>query len=140
MRLVVDANILFSAILKDSLTRKLVCDETLELFAPKFLLIEFAKYSAELQKKSRLSTQNFLVIAERLIKRVRVVSDEEIMLFFDAAQYLVSDSKDAPYAACALAVNADVWSNDRHFANSRIKAWTTKQLLERFYYAKRSAE
>ena len=43
----------------------------------------------------------------------------------------MSDKKDAPYAACALATGAEVWSNDRHFRDLRIKNWTTKELLEK---------
>ncbi len=41
MKLVVDANILFSALLRDSGTRKLLLDRRLSLFAPKFLLLEY---------------------------------------------------------------------------------------------------
>jgi len=38
MRLVVDANILVAALLKDSTTRELLLEEDLELFAPECLL------------------------------------------------------------------------------------------------------
>jgi len=32
--------------------------------------------------------------------------------------------------ACALAVGAEIWGQDRHFKGNRIKNWTTKELLE----------
>ena len=44
MRLIIDANILFSALIKDSSTAKLLIDDKLKLYAPEFLFEEFAKY------------------------------------------------------------------------------------------------
>lgn len=42
MRLVLDANILFAALIKDSLTAELIIKDELQLYAPEFLLDEFA--------------------------------------------------------------------------------------------------
>ncbi len=52
MDLVVDANILFAAIIKDSTTRKLLFHKTLHLHAPDFLLEELAEYKDEILKKT----------------------------------------------------------------------------------------
>lgn len=43
MKLVIDANILFAALFKDSLTAELILSDELQLIAPEFLLEEFAK-------------------------------------------------------------------------------------------------
>jgi len=42
VRLVLDANILFAALIKDSLTAELIIKDELQLYAPEFLLDEFA--------------------------------------------------------------------------------------------------
>jgi predicted nucleic acid-binding protein len=42
MRLIVDANILFSALIKDSSTAKILVDDRLKFYAPEFLFEEFA--------------------------------------------------------------------------------------------------
>lgn len=131
MKLVVDANILFSGLLKDSETRNLILDRRITLFAPRFLLIEYAKYSEELRTRSKLKENNFAVLTKKLLKRIKLVSDKEIMLYYSAAHSLVIDKKDMPYIACALATGADTWSNDRHLKNPRIKNWTTKELMEK---------
>ncbi len=133
MKLVVDANVLFSALLKDSITRKLISDRRLELFAPKFLLVEFLKYSKELQEKSKLSQENFFAISQQIISRIDFVADEQILIFFEAAKKLITDKKDAPYVACSLALNADLWSNDKQIINPRIKVWNTKQVYDKLY-------
>ncbi|MDP2717958.1 MAG: PIN domain-containing protein, partial [Candidatus Micrarchaeota archaeon] len=51
MKLVVDANVLFSALIKDGLTRRVWFSPELELLAPEHLLLEFEKYRAFLRKK-----------------------------------------------------------------------------------------
>lgn len=42
MRLVLDTNILFTALINDSLTGELIIKDELQLYAPEFLLDEFA--------------------------------------------------------------------------------------------------
>ena len=48
MILVIDANILFSALIKNSLTAELLFEPTLKLYAPEFLIEEFMKNSRKL--------------------------------------------------------------------------------------------
>ena len=43
MRLVVDANIIFSSLIKDSITRKIILLEDLKLYAPEYVFIELEK-------------------------------------------------------------------------------------------------
>ena len=44
MDLVIDANILFAALIKESVTSELIFKNTLHLYAPEFLFSEFEKY------------------------------------------------------------------------------------------------
>ena len=44
MDLVIDGNILFSALIKDSLTAELLFEKYLKLYAPDFMIEEFMKY------------------------------------------------------------------------------------------------
>ncbi len=48
MEVVIDANILFSCLIKDSVTAKLMCKENIKLYAPSFLIEEFIKYDQSL--------------------------------------------------------------------------------------------
>ena len=130
MRLVVDANVLFSALLKAGMTRKLVFDRRLVLFSPRFLLKEFEKYASELEKRSGLKKDDFLELAELMLSRINLIPDDEITPFIPAAKHLSKDENDIAYAACALAVDAELWTSDRHLIQPRIRVWNTAQLVE----------
>ncbi|MFH1106810.1 MAG: PIN domain-containing protein [Candidatus Micrarchaeota archaeon] len=130
MRLSVDANVPFSAMLREGLTRKLFFDRRLVLFAPRFLLKEFDKYAGELRMRSRLSKKEFVELGRLLLSRIRWVEDGEITPFLPAARHLCSDAKDVPYLACALAVGADLWSRDRDLLQPRVRVWETGELAE----------
>ena len=58
MRLIVDANILFSALIKDSSTAKILVDDKFKLYAPEFLFEEFAKYEDYILKKTNRTKEN----------------------------------------------------------------------------------
>lgn len=48
MDLVVDANIVFAALIKESRTHELIFDEKLHLFTTEFFFTEFNKHSEEI--------------------------------------------------------------------------------------------
>ena len=50
MDLIVDANILFAALIKDSITMGFFFNRDFHLFAPEFLLEEFYKHKEEILK------------------------------------------------------------------------------------------
>jgi predicted nucleic acid-binding protein len=59
MKLVVDANILFAALIKEGSTAELLISDKLQLFAPEFLFTEFAKYEEFILKKTHRSDAEF---------------------------------------------------------------------------------
>jgi len=72
MKLIVDANILFSALIKDGLTAELLISDKLQFFAPEFLFIEFAKYKDLILRKTHRNEEefnHFLEILKVIIKR-----------------------------------------------------------------------
>ena len=58
MRLVIDANILFATLIKNSLTAKLLLNDKLKFYAPEFLFEEFAKYEDYLLNKTHRTKEN----------------------------------------------------------------------------------
>ncbi len=130
MKLVVDANTLFSAYLKGGLTRKLWFDRRLELYAPAMLALEFGKYAAELQKRSGLRQNESARLTTLLFGRINVVRDEEMTPYAGAARHLTTDEKDEAYIAAALAIGADLWTRDRDLRQPRIRVWRTEEIAE----------
>ncbi len=131
MKLTVDANILFSALLKDGVTRKIWFDPQIELYAPKYLLAEFEKYELFLLKKFRGSKKEFELFSEKLVLQVYFLEDNDLKPYLPAAASLSKDPKDWLYLACALKQNTDIWSNDKEFKKqNRINTKTTSELFE----------
>ena len=52
MGLVIDANEIFAALIKESKTHELIFDEKLHLFTTKFFFTEFNKHSEEILEKT----------------------------------------------------------------------------------------
>ena len=136
MLLVVDANVLLSALIRpEGLTRKLFADLRLQLKAPAHLLAEFTLHAAEARGKSGLTTAEFTAAAQTIWSRIETVPDEDAAPFLKPASTLIKDGKDWLYLASALACNAEIWSNDRHFkAQGRVRTWTTQELAKQLGY------
>ena len=128
MKLVVDANVLFSAFLKKGKTREILLDRELELYFPEFLIEEFKKYFPMLVERSKIETNQAARLSQLLLNKIKLVEITELLPYKEAAKHLTTDLKDEPYVACALAVGADLWSRDKHLRGSRIKCWTTEEL------------
>ena len=59
MDLVVDANILFAALIKENITSELLLKREFHLFAPEFIFDEFKKYRDYLKNKSERTDEDF---------------------------------------------------------------------------------
>ncbi len=118
MKVVVDANRLFSALLKDGSTRRAIYETEAALFAPEFLHDELGRHADELRRRSGLPSADFLKLVGELSSQIVWVPDEAIQAHLEEAANALADVDidDVPCLACALAVAADaVWSHDRDF-------------------------
>jgi len=130
MRLVIDTNIIIYALIKPSLTRKIIIEAGLEILTPD-TLSEILKYKHEIMKKARISEEEFNILIETLFKYIRVVNPDFYKPFINQADKLIKDKDDVPFLACALAFNAIIWTEDKHFKNqNKIKVITTNDLLK----------
>lgn len=118
MKIVIDANRFFSALLKDGSTRKAIYDTQAALFAPEFLRTELERHSDELQARSRMKAVDFSRLVDEIEAQIAWVPDSAIRPHLTEARAAMGavDKDDAPYLACALAVKADaIWSYDLDF-------------------------
>ena len=72
MRLVIDTNVAFSLLKKDSFTRRLSQEHSLELYSHKFILDELGEHSEELCKLINVSEDKFERIKEIFLKLVNL--------------------------------------------------------------------
>ena len=81
MLLVVDANVLFSAIIFRRKTCDLIFCEWLQLIAPEFLFMELEEHKEEILAKSSLSEYDFEEFVNSLKERIDVIPRQEFERF-----------------------------------------------------------
>ena len=133
MKFVLDTNIILSALIKDSLTRKIIKNLEFEFFAPSFSLSEIKKYKKYVCEKSSITEKQFDVVLKTLFENIEIVSVDFYKKYIKESKKLISDVKDTPFLACAISLNADIWSDDRDFKEQKkVKIYTTHEFIKRF--------
>lgn len=117
MELVVDANTLFAALIKISVTSDLIVDNSLTLYSVEFIFSEFEKYKELIKSKTERTDEEFDRFMEIIQKRIKLFPKEEIEEFIDEAEKISPDPKDVQYFALALKLKCGLWSNDKKLKN-----------------------
>ena len=138
MKLVVDANILFASLIRDSLTAELLLSDKLTLFAPEFLLDEFLKYEQHILEKSNRSKEDFNHFLSILREEIEIIPQKKIYPFIQKAEKFSPDPKDTIYLACALTIEAKIWSNDKKLKEDQdeVEVITTEELFDKVGFIK----
>ena len=134
MQIIIDSNILFSALIKDSLNRKLILKYEGYFLFPSFIFEEIEEHKQELLDKSGMNEEEFDNLLNIILKKVVIVPCEILLPFREKAFELVKniDEDDVLFVACALAYpNSIIWSDDKHFKKIRdIKVINTKEIIK----------
>jgi predicted nucleic acid-binding protein len=131
-RLILDTNILISALIKDSITRNLIIHSNYELYSINFSNKEILKYKEQILNKTKQSSKELDLIFETLLSKIILLDDKLICIHFDKAKSIMDkiDPDDTPFIAAALAIDGEIWSDENHFQRQKqIKTWTTKELI-----------
>ncbi|MDO9579036.1 MAG: PIN domain-containing protein [Bacteroidales bacterium] len=123
MRIIVDANIVFSAILNtNSKIADLLLNSkgTFAFLAPDFLQTELRKYHSKISKMSMLSISEIEKIENKITKPIDFMSGIHIPeIKWTLAENMVKDIdiKDTPYVAFSLFYKCKIWSGDKVLRN-----------------------
>jgi|SRR3989344_4720573 len=129
MDIVIDANVLFSALIKDSFTYNLLFNDTFHLFTPEYIFTELEEHKEEILKKTEKTKEEFLRTLEILKRRIIIIPLEELAPYAQEAENLTPDPDDMTYFALALKLNCAIWSNDKKLKEqTKIKIYTTPEL------------
>ena len=130
MELVVDANILFAALIKVSATSDLIVDNSLNLFSVEFIFEEFEKYKDLIKEKTERTENEFDRFMEIIKKRITLIPYEEFDLFIDETEKFSPDLKDTEYLALAMKLKCALWSNDKKLkTQDKVKIYSTEDLI-----------
>lgn len=131
MELVVDTNVLISAIVKPSNSRILLCHPRVVLFAPEHILLEIERNKEIILEKSCISESRFKELLASLLSNIFLVKSDEFKNFLKQALKIAQHPEDSPFLALALAYNVPVWSNDKGLKQqSAVKVLSTKELID----------
>jgi Predicted nucleotide-binding protein len=135
MKLVVDANVVISALIADSKTRELIVTLESNLLTPKFVHDEIENYEELIVKKSGVTPDRVAQFIDLLFQYIEGVPDSEFHPYIEEADAAIGDTDpdDVLYVACALATDSDIWSDDSDFEEQDvIEAYTTSDVIDSF--------
>lgn len=133
MKLVVDANVLFSFFKKDSFTRRFILSQPeLELFTPVYVFDELDEHKGEVKSKSKIDDKIFELTKRELLAYISIVQLDRFKGFWGEAKRISPDPDDIEYFALALALDCAIWSDDRELKEqqSRVKVFSTEDLVK----------
>ncbi len=133
MKLVLDANILISGLLKNGITRAIMLSDKFDLYTSNFIFLEFLNHIKELSKKVKISKEELKDLAETLIveSELKTISKNQVKDFIDTANKISPDIDDALYFAVALRIDCGIWSNDKELKNQKIvKVYSTQDIIK----------
>ena len=117
MRVVVDTNVVFSALDAGcgDLALRLLSPSDAVFFAPRFLFVELFKHSVRLLEATKLPEENVLEALNELIESLQFIDAAAIpMGTWMQARRLCDgvDLKDTPFVALTLHLDASLWTVD----------------------------
>lgn len=133
MKLIIDANILFSALIKEGTTRHILLFSEHEFFMPEYALEEFEKHFQEIKKKTNLNGEKLNELINELIKHseIKIILLNEFEKHKKSAEEISPDFNDSAYIALAIHLKCAIWSNDKLLKNqNKIKIISTKELIK----------
>lgn len=133
MRVIIDTNIMISALMKDSLTRKIILESGWEFFYPAISLMEIRKHERLIIEKSGLSEDECAGTLMELLRYVSMVPYRDIEPEMGKAREALGnvDEDDVVFLATALSIaDSIIWSNDKHFKMQNIiNCFSTREIV-----------
>ncbi|MBM3282376.1 MAG: PIN domain-containing protein [Candidatus Diapherotrites archaeon] len=135
MRIILDTNTLFSALIKDSTTRKIILEYNGKFLLPEYIFDEMKKHQVMLYQKTKLDEKEFEQLLQIILTKVEVVPIEKLIEQRVQSLQIMEkiDINDALFIACALAYpNSVIWTEDKDFKKqSKIKVMNTAEIIEK---------
>ncbi|MBI2653518.1 PIN domain-containing protein [Candidatus Woesearchaeota archaeon] len=133
MKIILDVNVILSALIRDSTTRKIILNSDFDFYFPESSLHKIRKYKDYILEKSGLLEEEYNKLMATLFKYIRLVPSEEIEKNWDEAKRIMEhiDPEDVVFIATALGISDSViWSDDRHFEKQdKVKVLKTEDVV-----------
>lgn len=135
MRLVVDANVIMSALIADSKTRELIVTLEPDLLTPEVIHDEIGNHECLIVEKSGMDVDRVQQFIELLFGYIETVPASEFHHHIGEADEAIADTDpdDVLYVACAHGCEAGIWSDDSDFEDQDlVPVFTTGEVIDSF--------
>ena len=135
MKLVIDANVVISALIADSKTRGLIVTLEPDLLTPAFVHEEIKNYEDQIVEKSGMNPDRVAQFIELLFQYIDVVPADDFYPAIQSADEAIGDTDpdDVLYLACAIACDAAIWSDDSDFdEQDGVETYSTSDIIDSF--------
>ena len=135
MKLVIDANVVISALIADSKTRELIVTLEPDLLTPAFVHDEVENYEDLIVEKSGMEPDRVAQFIDLLFQYIEVVPADDFYPAIDRAKEAINDTDpdDVLYLACAIARDAVIWSDDSDFdEQDLVETYSTSDVIDSF--------
>ncbi|MFC6725343.1 PIN domain-containing protein [Halobium palmae] len=135
MKLVIDANVVISALIADSKTREFIVTLEPDLLTPAFVHDEIENYENLIVEKSGMQPARVAQFIDLLFQYIDVVPASEFYPAIEKADEAIGDTDpdDVLYLACAIACDAAIWSDDSDFdEQDLVETYSTSEVIDSF--------
>jgi predicted nucleic acid-binding protein len=135
MKLLIDANVVISALIADSKTRELIVTLEPDLLTPAFVHDEIENYEELIVEKSGMEQDRVGQFIDLLFQYIEVVPADDFYPVIERADEAIGDTDpdDVLYLACAIARDAAIWSDDSDFdEQDLVETYSTSDVIESF--------
>ncbi|MDO8556135.1 MAG: PIN domain-containing protein [Nanoarchaeota archaeon] len=130
MRLIIDANILFAALITPGITKDIIWKSNIQLLTPTFLLEELNNHHERILKKTKKTALELQECITILCEHITIIPAEELEPYLLEAATISPDPQDIAYLAAALLYNCPLWSNDKALKQQHlVQVYTTEELI-----------
>ncbi|MEK6880738.1 MAG: PIN domain-containing protein [Nanoarchaeota archaeon] len=134
MKIILDVNSIISALIKDSISRKIIKESGFDFYFPEIAFNKIIKYKNYLIEKSQITEEEFVIVLSVLLNKIKIIPQESLEPYLEKARKIIGkiDEEDIIFIASALSIdNCIVWSDDRHFEKQNIiNVIKTKDLIK----------
>lgn len=136
MKIIIDSNVLLSALIRDSTTRKILVNSNWQFYYPEMSFHEIRKYKELVINKSGMTEEEYSTLLSKLLEYINLIPDEKIIENLNQAKNIMLkiDPDDVAFISACLSVKESViWSDDSDFEKQdKIKVLKTKEIINIF--------
>ena len=99
MKLVVDSNIIISALIKKGITRRIIFSPLIQFITPEYTFEEISKNEKLICKKAKLNHNEFRLLLNIIFENILIIPKEDYENKLNIAKTMIKDIDDIPFIA-----------------------------------------